>query len=76
MLTCYLALRLEAVVRVLPFEVALHFQLRIAVEGIMEGLNMSRLCPLAKNVPKPRQRKVKDASPAEAGKVDAWRVIS
>ena len=51
LLTCYLAVRLEAVVRVLAFEDTLRSQLRIAVEGIMEGLNMSWLCPLAKNVP-------------------------
>ena len=48
MLTCYLAVRLEAVVRVNAFEVTLRSQLRIAVEGIMEGLNMSQLCPLPK----------------------------
>ena len=76
LLTCYLAVRLEAVVRVNAFEVTLRSQLRIAVEGIMEGLNMSRLCPLAKKRAQPRQRKVKDASPAKAGKVDVWRVIS
>ena len=70
MFTCYLAIRLKAVARVLPFESALHFQLRIAMEGIMEGLNMSQLCPLAKNVPKPRRRKVKEAPPTEAVRVN------
>ena len=76
LLTCYLAVRLEAVVRVNAFAVTLRSQLRIAVEGIMEGLNMSRLCPLAKKPAQPRQRKVKRASPAKGGKVDVWRVIS
>ena len=76
LLTCYLAVRLEAVVRVNAFEVTLRSQLRITVEGIMESLNMSRVCPLAKKRAQPRQRKVKDASPAKAGKVDVWRVIS